>query len=175
MQCLCPTEQRYLVLIKLIIVLYSETSFYIIRHVKDLMALLDRLDAGLLITDKLGRVLFANATFRKLSGCAAGSGLPKSRAQELQTLIERVSSPLQQKSLSTFRDQERAHVLAVLNQTDGRIYGPDGAAARLGMPPTTLVSRLRKYGVPPKRRRAVAPIPPTPAPIEPEPEPELLD
>lgn len=141
---------------------------------KDLTALLDRLDAGVLITDKAGRVLFANAMFRKLSGSGVGSGLPKSRLQELQALLERVMSPIPPgTSLSTYRDQERAHILAALNQTGGKIYGPDGAAALLGMPPTTLVSRLRKYGIPPKRRRAVAPAPLAVA--ESEPEPEMLD
>ena len=142
---------------------------------KDLTALLDRLDAGVLITDKLGRILFANATFRKLSGCAAGNGLPKSRAQELQALLERVASPIQPGvGLGTYRDQERAHILAALNQTGGKIYGTDGAAALLGIPPTTLMSRLRKYGVPPKRPRAVAPAPATTL-AAPEPEPEMLD
>jgi hypothetical protein len=147
---------------------------YYHRRVKDLTALLDRLEAGVLITDKLGRVLFANATFRKLSGCAAGVGLPKSRTQELQALLERVTSPIAPgTSINTFRDQERAHVLAALNRTGGKIYGPEGAAALLGMPPTTLMSRLRKYGVPPKRPRLVAPAPVRQA--EPEPEPEMLD
>jgi transcriptional regulator with PAS, ATPase and Fis domain len=147
----------------------------IIRCVKhELTALLDRLDAGVLITDKLGRVLFANATFRKLSGCAAGSGLPKSRAQELQSLLERLASPiLPGTTLSAIREQERAHILAALSQAAGKIYGPEGAAALLGLPPTTLVSRLRKYGIPPKRRRLVPPVPA--APVEPEPEPEMLD
>jgi len=144
--------------------------------VKDLTALLDRLDAGLLITDKFGRVLFANATFRKLSGCTAGTGLPKSRAHELQALLERVAPPVQPGTgLGAYREQERAHILAALNQTAGKIYGADGAAALLGIPPTTLVSRLRKYGIPPKRRRAVAPAPSTLAQPELEPEPEMLD
>ena len=143
---------------------------------KDLTALLDRLDAGLLITDKFGRVLFANATFRKLSGCTAGTGLPKSRAHELQALLERVASPIPTGTgLGTYRDHERAHILAALHQTAGKIYGTDGAAALLGMPPTTLVSRLRKYGIPPKRPRAVVPPPSTVAQPEPEPEPEMLD
>ena len=141
---------------------------------RELTALLDRLDAGVLITDKLGRILFANATFRKLSGCTPGPGLPKSRAQELQALLERVASPVQPgTTLNAIRDQERAHVLAALSQTGGKIYGPEGAAVLLGLPPTTLVSRLRKYGIPPKRRRAV-PASLT-APLEPEPEPEMLD
>ncbi|HKQ40307.1 MAG TPA: helix-turn-helix domain-containing protein [Verrucomicrobiae bacterium] len=141
---------------------------------KDLTALLDRLDAGVLITDKLGRVLFANATFRKLSGAGAGNGLPKSRSQELQALLERAMSPIARgTNLGAYRDQERAHILAALNETGGKIYGANGAAALLGMPPTTLVSRLRKYGIPPKRRRTIPPA--RVEPTVPEPEPEMLD
>ena len=36
---------------------------------------------------------------------------------------------------------------AALDATDGRIYGPSGAAALLGLKPTTLQGKLRKYGV----------------------------
>jgi formate hydrogenlyase transcriptional activator len=35
----------------------------------------------------------------------------------------------------------------VLTQTDWRIRGPAGAAARLGLKPTTLESRIKKLGL----------------------------
>lgn len=120
----------------------------------DLAALLDTADAGILITDKHGRVLFANTTFRRLSGCAPGVGLGKTRMHELQMLLERAATPVQPGAgIGHFRQQEREHILKAIHQTNGKIYGPDGAAALLGLPPTTLVSRLRKYGFEPKRRR----------------------
>ena len=34
-----------------------------------------------------------------------------------------------------------------LATTDGRIYGPQGAAALLGLKPSTLQGKLKKYGV----------------------------
>jgi formate hydrogenlyase transcriptional activator len=37
----------------------------------------------------------------------------------------------------------KAEIEAVLQQTRGRISGPDGAAARLGVPASTLESRIR--------------------------------
>jgi transcriptional regulator with GAF, ATPase, and Fis domain len=40
--------------------------------------------------------------------------------------------------------RERANILKALERTDGKIYGADGAAAILGMKPTTLASRIRK-------------------------------
>lgn len=133
------------------------------------------MDAGILITDKHGRVLFANSVFRKLSGCASGSGLPKTRIQELQSFLERMAAPLPAGGLEQFREKERAHILAALNQTNGKIYGPEGAAALLGLRPTTLVSRLRKYGIPPKRTRRLRPVADVPEMAVLDPEPPMLD
>jgi formate hydrogenlyase transcriptional activator len=41
------------------------------------------------------------------------------------------------------REQQKARIEAALRETRGRIAGPDGAAARLGIPPSTLESRIR--------------------------------
>jgi transcriptional regulator with GAF, ATPase, and Fis domain len=38
--------------------------------------------------------------------------------------------------------QERNGIVAALKQTDGKIFGPGGAAELLGMKPTTLASRI---------------------------------
>lgn len=45
------------------------------------------------------------------------------------------------------KDFERQHILQTLIVTDWHIEGPDGAAARLGIPPSTLRSRLKQYGL----------------------------
>jgi PAS domain S-box-containing protein len=42
---------------------------------------------------------------------------------------------------------ERSHIVAVLAQTGGVIEGPNGAAAVLGLHPSTLRSRLKKLGI----------------------------
>ena len=47
----------------------------------------------------------------------------------------------------TLEEVERQHIRAVLHATQGRIKGPDGAAQRLGLKPSTLYSRLRKLGL----------------------------
>jgi formate hydrogenlyase transcriptional activator len=47
----------------------------------------------------------------------------------------------------TLAEAERAHVLDALRQVDGVVGGRNGAAARLGMARTTLISRMRKLGI----------------------------
>jgi formate hydrogenlyase transcriptional activator len=42
---------------------------------------------------------------------------------------------------------ERTRILRALKEAKGRVGGPDGAAARLGLKRTTLQSRMRKYNV----------------------------
>jgi len=46
-----------------------------------------------------------------------------------------------------WRRRERANVAAALRRAGGRIYGPGGAAELLGVPPTTLVSRVKALGL----------------------------
>jgi formate hydrogenlyase transcriptional activator len=48
---------------------------------------------------------------------------------------------------TTLADAEREHIRAALNQTNWVIGGPSGAAARLGMKRTTLISRMKKLGI----------------------------
>jgi FADH2 O2-dependent halogenase len=49
--------------------------------------------------------------------------------------------------LSTLTENEDAHIRRVLRHTGGRISGPRGAAAILGVPPSTLRSRIKKLGL----------------------------
>ena len=50
-------------------------------------------------------------------------------------------------SIGEWRNHERANLEAALRCSGGRIYGKGGAAAMLGVPPTTLASRLKALGV----------------------------
>ena len=52
-------------------------------------------------------------------------------------------------TLQTNLDQViRTHMIQMLQMTDGKINGPDGAALLLGLNPSTLRHRLRKLGIP---------------------------
>ena len=48
----------------------------------------------------------------------------------------------------TLADAERRHIVQTLHNTGGVIAGPDGAAARLGVPRSTLQHRMHKLGIP---------------------------
>ena len=50
-------------------------------------------------------------------------------------------------SKEEMKRQERENILKALEQSRGKIYGPEGAAAILGMKPTTLTSRMKKMKV----------------------------
>ncbi|MFO0712589.1 MAG: sigma 54-interacting transcriptional regulator [Sandaracinus sp.] len=49
--------------------------------------------------------------------------------------------------LVSLAENERRHLVRVLAHTGGRLYGEGGAAEILGLPPTTLQSRMKKLGV----------------------------
>lgn len=53
--------------------------------------------------------------------------------------------------LPTFTENERSYFERVLSSTAGKLHGADGAAALVGLKPTTLQSRLKKLGIEPRR------------------------
>ena len=66
---------------------------------------------------------------------------------ELQRMARRCpSAPAQ-----TFAEAARDHILEVLEQTGWMIGGKNGAAERLGLPRTTLIYKMRKLGIEPRR------------------------
>jgi len=57
------------------------------------------------------------------------------------TAITRISAP------RTLSDSTRSVILGTLQETGWVIGGPDGAATRLGLPRTSLISKMRKLGI----------------------------
>ena len=47
----------------------------------------------------------------------------------------------------TLEEAERSHIIQTLQQTQGVVGGRDGAAARLGLPRTTLISKMKRLGI----------------------------
>jgi formate hydrogenlyase transcriptional activator len=46
---------------------------------------------------------------------------------------------------------QREEILRILKHTKGRVAGPQGAAAHMGIKRTTLISRMKKLGIDPRR------------------------
>ena len=86
--------------------------------------------------------------------------------RELQNLVERAvvlsddgvlpnplpvedegSNGMATRSLGAFSDSQRALILRALEATGWMIGGPRGAAARLGLKRTTLITKMRKFGI----------------------------
>jgi transcriptional regulator with GAF, ATPase, and Fis domain len=83
--------------------------------------------------------------------------------RELQNLIERavilsdgevlafdagwLAGASAAESAGTWAAQERQRILDALRAAGGRVYGPGGAAHRLGLNPTTLYGKMRKHGI----------------------------
>jgi formate hydrogenlyase transcriptional activator len=92
--------------------------------------------------------------------------------RELENLIERsviltgnstlsVSLPEKMNSaidaaavVSNFEDQKR--IVEILRETKGRIAGPNGAASRLGLKRSTLLDRMKKFGIDARQIRSRA-------------------
>jgi formate hydrogenlyase transcriptional activator len=84
--------------------------------------------------------------------------------RELQNVIERavimttgpvLNMPIAQRMthevgstpMTTLADAERAHITTTLRETNWVVGGQRGAAARLGVPRTTLVNRMQRLGI----------------------------
>jgi formate hydrogenlyase transcriptional activator len=62
-------------------------------------------------------------------------------------------------SPGTMRDHEAALILHTLRAAGGMIGGPQGAAARLGLKRTTLVSKMKRLGIyRPRYQRAISEV-----------------
>jgi formate hydrogenlyase transcriptional activator len=73
----------------------------------------------------------------------------RSSGPRLEIQIEelRVRSVSNAAMTQTLAETERSLILDILEQTNGVISGPNGAASRLGLPRTTLASRMQKLGI----------------------------
>ena len=65
----------------------------------------------------------------------------------LRPRLEELGPAQAQPLVRTLADAERAHILETLRQTSGVVGGAAGAAARLGLPRTTLIAKMQKLGL----------------------------
>jgi formate hydrogenlyase transcriptional activator len=76
-----------------------------------------------------------------------GSVLSRQTAEHL-AISGLLSAAAEPESIETMADAERAHITAALRATNWVVSGPNGAAAQLGLPRTTLLSRMQRLGIP---------------------------
>jgi transcriptional regulator with GAF, ATPase, and Fis domain len=58
-----------------------------------------------------------------------------------------VGRPARHDPIATLEEGERLHIRQALAATGGLLYGPEGAAALLGINPSTLRSRMKRLGI----------------------------
>ena len=66
---------------------------------------------------------------------------------ESSRLLKKLEPPVRPVAAGTLEEIEKTHIAAVLSEVGGVIEGPQGAAVRLGLNPSTLRARIRKLGV----------------------------
>jgi formate hydrogenlyase transcriptional activator len=69
------------------------------------------------------------------------------------TAANGVAPEPEERPLGRFDDEVRSVIERALDACGGRVYGPHGAAARLGLKPSTLQGKMKRYGVPEGRGR----------------------
>ena len=74
------------------------------------------------------------------------SALTPQTTEHLTTSV--LFSAAAEPNIETMIDAERAHITAALRATNWVVGGPTGAAAHLGLPRTTLLSRMQRLGIP---------------------------
>ena len=80
-----------------------------------------------------------------------GPEIPSPRAAAPRPAVAPSPAPAEPSDSGSLDDVERSHILAVLREANGRIEGPNGAAARLNLKPSTLRSRMKKLRIDARR------------------------
>ncbi len=64
-----------------------------------------------------------------------------------EIFIEKSETSKTEFQTKTLQEVEKEHILKIIKKCNGRISGPQGAAVLLGLPSTTLASRMQKLGI----------------------------
>lgn len=80
------------------------------------------------------------------TGSVLSSQTTKDLIRAKDTAVRALESA-QPKNIKSLADAERAHITAILGETDWIVGGPRGAAAQLGVPRTTLLAKMQRLGI----------------------------
>lgn len=94
------------------------------------------------------------AELRKASADAAAPAAARPGQEDIARIVEEtINAALnRRKNLSDeYSQKQREEIVRALTESKGRVGGPDGAAARMGIHRTTLISRMKKHGIDPRQ------------------------
>jgi formate hydrogenlyase transcriptional activator len=98
-----------------------------------------------------GRSLEVPVTELKKSGEPSSTSDEDSRGRDVALIVKETISALNMGMVKSagdeFDERRRQEIMGVLEETRGRVGGADGAAARMGINRTTLLSRMKKFGI----------------------------
>jgi formate hydrogenlyase transcriptional activator len=80
------------------------------------------------------------------TGTVVHGSLPELTHTTRASKVPELSAPV------TLEEAERSHIVQTLQQAGGVIGGRNGAAAKLGLPRTTLIAKMRRLGISPSQR-----------------------
>jgi len=82
-----------------------------------------------------------------------GPQVSVTRWKEITQIVEETINALnvRHSAVDEHAKRQRHAIVRTLSETKGRVGGDDGAAARLGLNRTTLLSRMKKFGIHPKQ------------------------
>jgi formate hydrogenlyase transcriptional activator len=73
------------------------------------------------------------------------------RTEKLEVIVpELTDGCVSAEAASVDKFEERDSIVRVLRETNGRVGGADGAAARMGLKRTTMIERMKKLGIAPR-------------------------
>ena len=75
-----------------------------------------------------------------------------SKGGVLSGSLPQLTATLKLSGAVTLEEAERSHILQTLQQAEGTIGGRNGAAAKLGLPRTTLIAKMKRLGINPSQR-----------------------
>ena len=101
-----------------------------------------------------GKSLEAPLGELRKTGMVSPSAAASAPAQDdIARIVKETISALNGKKdlADEFARKQRGEIVRVLTESKGRVGGPDGAAARMGINRTTLLARIKKFGIDPRQ------------------------
>jgi formate hydrogenlyase transcriptional activator len=93
------------------------------------------------------------AELRKVSADCVPPGAAHSEHEDIERIVQETIATLNRRRtvLDESSQGQREEIVRALTETKGQVGGADGAAARIGINRTTLISRMKRFGIEPRQ------------------------